>query len=76
MGSILSITPKYNHSFIIFYSSKGINEGIKEWGETMQKAYNRTNQYRINDLTINNLGYYKVRETQNLSKFFFLIIFA
>jgi hypothetical protein len=24
----------------------------------MQKAYNRTNQYRLNDLSINNLGYY------------------
>jgi hypothetical protein len=44
MGSILSITPNYNHSFIVFYSSKGINEGVREWDQTMQKAYNRTNQ--------------------------------
>ena len=33
-------------------------EGIREWGQTMQQAYNRTNEYRLNDLTINNLGYY------------------
>jgi hypothetical protein len=58
MGSMLSITPNYNHSLIVFYSSKGINEGVREWGETMQKAYNRTNQYRLNDLSINYLGYY------------------
>jgi hypothetical protein len=58
MGSMISITPNYNHSFIVFYSSKGINEGVREWGQIMQKAYNRTNQYRLNDLSINNLGYY------------------
>jgi hypothetical protein len=58
MGSMPSITPNYNHSFIIFYSPHGINQGVREWGQTMQKAYNRTNQYRINDLTINYLGYY------------------
>jgi hypothetical protein len=34
------------------------NEGVREWGQIMQKAYNRTNQYRLNDLSINNLGYY------------------
>ena len=58
MGSILSIPNDYNHSLIIFYSSNGINEGVREWGQVMQKAYNRTNEYRLNDLTINNLGYY------------------
>ncbi|CAF3984657.1 unnamed protein product [Rotaria sordida] len=58
LGSIISIPENYNYSMIIFYSSKGINEGIREWGKTMQQAYNRTNQYRLNDLTINYLGYY------------------
>ena len=58
MGSMMSITPNYNHSFIVFYSSNGINEGVREWGHIMQKAYNRTNQNRFNDLSINNLGYY------------------
>ncbi len=58
MGSMLSIPANYNHSMIVFYSSKGINEGMREWGQTMQRAYNRTNQNRLNDLTINYLGYY------------------
>lgn len=58
VGSMFSITPNYNHSLIVFYSSKGINEGIREWGQVMQRAYNRTDEYRINDLSINNLGYY------------------
>jgi hypothetical protein len=58
MGSILSIPPNYNHSMIVFYSSKGINEGIREWGQAMQKAHNRTNEHRLNDLTLNYLGYY------------------
>ncbi len=58
MGSMYSITPNYNHSLIVFYSSKGINEGVREWGQTMQKAYNRTNQHRLNDFSINYLGYY------------------
>ena len=58
MGSMLSIPPNYNHSMIVFYSSKGINEGVREWGQVMQRAYTRTNQHRLNDLTINYLGYY------------------
>ncbi|CAF2075690.1 unnamed protein product [Rotaria magnacalcarata] len=58
MGSILSIPANYNHSMIIYYSPRGINEGLREWGQTMQQAYNRTNQNRLNDLTINYLGYY------------------
>ena len=58
MGSMLSIPANYSHSLILFYSSKGINGGIKEWGQTMQRAYNRTNQHRLNNLTINYLGYY------------------
>ncbi len=51
MGSILSIPANYNHSMIVFYSSRGINEGVREWGQTMQRAYNRTNEHRLNDLT-------------------------
>jgi hypothetical protein len=43
---------------IVFYSSKGINEGVREWGQAMQKAHNRTNEHRLNDLSINYLGYY------------------
>jgi hypothetical protein len=58
MGSILTIPANYNHSMIVFYSPQGINEGVRLWGQTMQKAYNRTNQHRLNDLTINYLGYY------------------
>jgi hypothetical protein len=53
-----TIPANYNHSMIVFYSPLGINEAIREWGQTMQKAHNRTNQYRLNDLTINYLGYY------------------
>jgi hypothetical protein len=58
MGSMLTIPANYNQSMIVFYSSNGINEGIREWGQTMQREYNRTNQHRLNDLTINYLGYY------------------
>jgi hypothetical protein len=58
MGSMSSIPANYMHSFIVFYFPRGVNEGLREWGQTMQKAYNRTNQHRLNDLTINYLGYY------------------
>ena len=58
MGSMVSITPNYNHSMIVYYSPNGINEGVLEWGQAMQKAHNRTNQHRLNDLSNNYLGYY------------------
>jgi hypothetical protein len=58
MGSMSYIPANYNQSLIVFYSPRGINNGIREWGQTMQHAFNRTNQNRLNDLTINYLGYY------------------
>ena len=58
MGSMSSIPANYMHSFIVFYSPRGINEGIREWGQTMRRAFNRTDEYRRSDITINYLGYY------------------
>ncbi|CAF1238587.1 unnamed protein product [Adineta ricciae] len=58
MGSILSIPANYNHSMMVFYSPNGINQGIRAWGQMMQKEYNRTQKYRSSDLTNNYLGYY------------------
>lgn len=58
MGSMSTIPANYIHSFIVFYSSNGINSGVEEWGETMQRVFNRTNEHRLNDVAINNVGYY------------------
>lgn len=58
MGSMSAVPANYMHSFIVFYSPRGVNEAVREWGETMQRAYNRTDEHRRNDLTINYLGYY------------------
>lgn len=58
IGSMSDIPVNYNHSMIAFYLSQGINEGMREWGQAMQRAYNRTNENRLNDLTINYLGYH------------------
>lgn len=57
-GSILQIPANYHHSMILFYSSQGINKGIHQWGQLMKQAYNRTDQFRLNDITLNYLGYY------------------
>ncbi|CAF3069093.1 unnamed protein product [Rotaria sp. Silwood2] len=58
IGSIKSIPINSSNSLIIYYSSNGINQLMEQWGITMQKSFNRTNKYRLNDLTINYLGYY------------------
>ncbi|CAF1203745.1 unnamed protein product [Rotaria sordida] len=58
MGSIKTIPANYNHTMILFYSSNGINDALRQYGNIMQRAYNRDKQYRINDITINYLGYY------------------
>ena len=58
LGSIDSIPTNSTNSLIIYYSSSGINKLMIEWGKLMQNVYNKTNQYRLNDLTINYLGYY------------------
>ena len=58
MGTIDSIPINSTNSLIIFYSSSGINQLMEEWGKTMQRVFNKTNEYRLNDLTINYLGYY------------------
>lgn len=58
MGSIPTIPANYNHSMILFYSPDGINNCIRQWGRTMQRAYNRNDRYRLSDITVNYLGYY------------------
>jgi hypothetical protein len=35
MGSISNVPANYNHSMIVFYSPRGINAGIRTWGEIM-----------------------------------------
>ncbi|CAF1333687.1 unnamed protein product [Rotaria magnacalcarata] len=62
IGSIKSIPRNSTNSLIIYYSSDGINHLMEQWGSLMQKVFNRTNKYRLNDLTINYLDswwYYK-----------------
>jgi hypothetical protein len=58
IGSISTIPANYMQSFMIFYSTHGINRGIQEWGEIMRRAFNRTNQHRLSDIAVNYLGYY------------------
>ena len=58
MGSMGTIPANYVQSFIVFYSPHGVNEGVREWGALMQRAFNRTNENRLNDITVNYLGYY------------------
>ena len=58
MGSMSTIPANYMHSMLVFYSPRGVNNAMREWGQTMQRAFNRTNQNRLSDITINYLGYY------------------
>jgi hypothetical protein len=58
LGSIQSIPINTTNSLILFYSSSGINKVVEEWGQIMQKTFHRTEEYRLNDLTINYLRYY------------------
>ncbi|CAF3961313.1 unnamed protein product [Rotaria sordida] len=58
MGSMSVVPSNYNHSMIVFYSSHGVNEAMREWGQSMRRAFNRTMEHRLNDITINYLGYY------------------
>ena len=57
-GSMITVPANYTQSFIVFYSSNGINKGVREWGQTMQRAFNRTQQHRLNDVSLNYMGYY------------------
>ena len=57
-GSMSTIPANYAQSFILFYSPRGINKGVREWGQTMQRAFNRTQTHRLNDLSLNYMGYY------------------
>ena len=57
-GSMTSVPANYMQAFIVYYSEQGVNKGAREWGQTLQRVYNRTNEYRLNDLSLNYLGYY------------------
>jgi hypothetical protein len=58
IGSMSSVPASYSHAMILYYSPRGINEAMREWGLTMRQAFNRTDENRRNDLTVNYLGYY------------------
>ena len=58
VGSMTTVPGNYIQSFIVFYSSSGVNKATREWGQTLQRVFNRTNEYRSNDLSLNYLGYY------------------
>ncbi|CAF3624881.1 unnamed protein product [Rotaria sp. Silwood1] len=58
MGSVSIVPANYNHSMIVFYSSHGVNEAMREWGQSMRRAFNRTMEHRLHDITVNYLGYY------------------
>ena len=58
VGSMSTIPAAYEHSFIVFYSSQGINRAVRAWGEAMQRVYKRTNEHRVNDISLNYIGYY------------------
>ncbi|CAF1132035.1 unnamed protein product, partial [Didymodactylos carnosus] len=58
MGSIDPIPSNYTNSFIIYYGNNGINDAVHNWGLTLRKYYNKTDDDRLNDVTINYLGYY------------------
>jgi hypothetical protein len=46
------IAADYNHSMLVFCSLEGVSEALRHWSHTMQRVYNRNNQYRLNDITI------------------------
>jgi hypothetical protein len=58
VGSMTTVPANYTQSFIVFHSPQGVNKATREWGQTLQRVYNRTNEYRLNDLSLNYLGYY------------------
>ncbi len=35
IGSMSTIPANYIHSFIVFYSSQGVNNAVREWGHTL-----------------------------------------
>ncbi|CAF1562476.1 unnamed protein product, partial [Didymodactylos carnosus] len=55
MGSIDPIPSNYSNSFIVYYGNKGINDAVYNWGLTLRKYYNKTENNLLNDLTINYL---------------------
>ena len=57
-GSMSTIPANYTQSFILFYSPRGINRGRRAWDQTTPRAFNRTQKQRLNDLSLNYIGYY------------------
>ena len=58
VGSMLSIPANYDLSLVVFYSPRGVNERMREWGHAMRRAFHRTIEHRLKDITVNYLGYY------------------
>nr|XP_006815625.1 PREDICTED: uncharacterized protein LOC102804514 [Saccoglossus kowalevskii] len=57
MGNASMIPQDYNYQTIVYYS-RGINQAIYEWGETLLKNYGKTRANMKSDFMVNYLGYY------------------
>lgn len=58
MGGVDSIPPEYTLDFAVYYSDSGINSAMKGWGDSLLKFYGKSDNFRLNDLTNNYLGYW------------------
>ncbi|XP_059175515.1 uncharacterized protein LOC131955424 [Physella acuta] len=58
MGLIDTVPKGYDVDFILYYSDRGINQVIQEWGEFMRMFYNKSPERRNTALTVNYMGYW------------------
>nr|KAG5688829.1 hypothetical protein BaRGS_017061 [Batillaria attramentaria] len=58
MGGVEVVPKQFQYDTIVFYGDQGINQVFSEWGQLMRFYYDKADDYRDSDMTLNYLGYW------------------
>ncbi|XP_055899050.1 uncharacterized protein LOC106071759 isoform X1 [Biomphalaria glabrata] len=58
MGLVDTVPQNYSIDFIVYYSDKGINQAMIEWGKLLKRVYRRNQNRRNYGTTLNFMGYW------------------
>ncbi|KAH9500569.1 hypothetical protein Btru_072292 [Bulinus truncatus] len=58
LGLVDTVPAGFQVDFIVYFSDRGINQAVTEWGQFLQFYYDKLPYRRISSLTLNYMGYW------------------
>jgi hypothetical protein len=75
MSGVNQIPKNFSADFMVYYSDKGVNMAMQEWGAALIKYHGKNTKLKDNDFIINTLAYWTDNGNQtNINSFNLLFI--